>query len=105
MEAPMTPITLDYPAVDAAPAPGGVVTSPAALTGTGYWGYAAYPNQWATVHRAGCSHCRAGRGQEGAPAKRTTTDWFGPFTSREAAFARAARTGLETVSGCGHCRP
>jgi len=83
----MTPSTLDSPAVDAALTSGGVLTSPAALTG--YWVFAAHLNQWATVHRAGCSHCRAGRGQEGAPAKRTTTDWFGPFTSREAAFARA----------------
>ena len=94
----------DSPAIHDLRAKGGIPTNPAAESGA-YWVFAAYPNQWATVHKAGCSHCRAGRGQEGSPAKPTTTDWRGPFSTREAAFFRATRTGLKTVSGCGHCRP
>jgi hypothetical protein len=38
-------------------------------------------------------------------AKLTTTDWLGPFPNRSEAFARADRTGLKKVRGCGHGRP
>ncbi len=70
-----------------------------------YYVYAAYPNQWATVHKAECPHCRGGRGQTDRKGKLKTTDWFGPYSTREEAFERASRTGLKVVQGCGHCRP
>jgi hypothetical protein len=72
---------------------------------TTYWVYAAYPNQWATIHQSGCRHCRDGRGQVGSPVNLTTTDWFGPFPTRAEAFARADRTRLKMVRGCRHCCP
>jgi hypothetical protein len=70
-----------------------------------YYVYAAYPNQWATVHKGDCPHCNEGRGQEGLGGKLKTTDWLGPYTTREEAFDRARSTGLRTVTGGGHCHP
>lgn len=70
-----------------------------------YWVYVAYPNQWVTVHRAECSHCRSGRGQQNTPSKPVKTDWFGPYPNREAAFTRAEQTKMKNVRGCGHCKP
>jgi hypothetical protein len=70
-----------------------------------YFAYAAYPNQWVTVHKATCAHCQGGRGQSGSAKARKSSDWFGPYCSREDAFKRARATGLRTVSACGHCRP
>jgi len=57
--------------------------------------FAAYPNQWATVHTAGCCQCRGGRGQKGAPAKLATTDRLGPFATREASLRPNHRHGAE----------
>jgi hypothetical protein len=97
----MTPVSRDRVAIHT---PTMDSSTPATLA-DGYWVFASYPRRWATIHRAGCSHCRGGRGQKGSPAKLTTTGWLGPFADRGEAFAHADKTGLKTVKGCGHCRP
>lgn len=70
-----------------------------------YWVYAAYPNQIAAVHRGECAHYNEGKGQKMSGHTPTTTDWFGPYATREEAFERARQTKLRKVTGCGHCRP
>ena len=84
------------------------IVQPGRRTATGdFWVYADYPTKCATVHDAECSHCRNGQGQtrEKKRAKLTTADWFGPFSTREAAFTRAEQTKLAMIRGCGHCKP
>jgi hypothetical protein len=103
MEAPITPVSNNRVAIHTPTMDSSI--SATLADRSGYWVFAAYPRQWATIHRAGCSHCRGGRGHKGSPARPTTSDWLGPFADRSEAFARADKTGLKTVKGCGHCRP
>jgi hypothetical protein len=69
-----------------------------------YHVFEAPPQNRATVHKSECPHCRSGLGQEKRKGKKVT-DWYGPYQTREEAFARADRTGMGRVVGCGHCKP
>ncbi len=57
------------------------------------------------MHKGECPHCNEGKGQQDRRAKLKATDWFGPYETREQAFARAERTKLRKVTACGHCKP
>jgi hypothetical protein len=69
--------------------------NPAAPMAT-YYVSVSHQQQWATVHRAECSHARRGQ----ALVKDKGTEWFGPFTTRDAAFKAANQRRLTPVSGC-----
>jgi hypothetical protein len=65
---------------------------------TAFYVYVAPPNQVATIHKSECPHCRAGRGQTGAPKKPTTTKWSESHPTKEAALRYAKASGMKSIS-------
>ncbi len=70
-----------------------------------YYVFVSPPNKWATVHKGDCSHCNEGAGQKKLNKSPLTTEWLGPYVTREEALLRAEKTGMKMVTTCGHCRP
>jgi len=72
-----------------------------------YW---VYIGQWATVHRAACSYCRAGAGpgknrrfRNWASGGPHTVKWLGPFVTR--AEAMTASANQADLRYCNRCLP
>jgi hypothetical protein len=72
-----------------------------------YYVFSAPTNQYATVHKGACPHCKNGKGQRRplGPKANLATEWLGPYSTSEEAFATARASGLKNVTGCGHCKP
>jgi hypothetical protein len=76
------------------------------LMSASYFVFVAKPLRRARVHLADCKHCRNGQGQENQDKNGSgATEWFGPFGSRDDAFAKMMALHPKDHGACGHCRP
>lgn len=94
------PATASRPDPTPAPVP---ATSPA-LPGAGnrFYVYENWTNKRARLHRGDCSYCNDGKGSQGTDSV-TNGEWFGPYSTREAAAERLASVSHPNKAQCAKC--
>lgn len=70
----------------------------------GFWVYENWTQRYASIHLGTCSYCNHGRGIH-AGSSRDNGEWHGPYETAGEAWAKAHRTGRDSIRACGACRP
>lgn len=67
-----------------------------------YWVYENWTHDYATVHKASCSHCNDGRGSHGGASTRNGR-WLGPYPSEDRAMVVLRGLKRQAKKRCAYC--